>query len=69
MRRSAVRNLDRSGVPSKIATAISGHKTRSVYERYNIVADRDLTDAAQKMDVYLETKREQAEKASSEPIQ
>jgi integrase len=69
MRRSAVRNFDRSGVSSKIATAISGHKTRSVYDRYNIVADRDLSDAAQKMDVYLEAKREQAEKASSEPTQ
>jgi integrase len=69
MRRSAVRNLDRSGVESKIATAISGHKTRSVYDRYNIVADRDLSDAAQKMDVYLQTKREQAEKAPSKPTQ
>ena len=67
LRRSAVRNLDRSGVSAKIATAISGHKTRSVYERYNIVADRDLADAAQKMDRYQERKREQAEKAVSGP--
>ncbi len=65
--RSAVRNLDRSGVPPKIATAITGHKTRSVYERYNIVADRDLSDAAQKMDRYLEQKREQAERTVSGP--
>ncbi len=62
-----MRNLDRSGVSAKIATAISGHKTRSVYERYNIVADRDLAEAAQKMDRYLERKREQAEKAVSGP--
>ena len=62
-------SVDRSGVPSKVATAISGHKSRSVYERYNIVADRDLSDAAEKMDVYLQTKRQQAEKASSEPTQ
>ena len=67
LRRSAVRNLDRSGVSAKIATAITGHKTRSVYDRYNIVADRDLADAAQKMDRYLERKREQADKAVSGP--
>ena len=69
LRRSAVRNLDRSGVSAKIATAITGHKTRSVYDRYNIVADRDLTDAAQKMDRYLERKREQAERVPPEPTQ
>jgi len=66
LRRSAVRNLDRSGVSPKIATAISGHKTRSVYERYNIVADRDLEDAAQKLERYLARKRERARREASE---
>ena len=67
LRRSAVRNLDRSGVSPKIATAISGHKTRSVYERYNIVADRDLEDAAEKLNRYLKQRQEASEGEVSRP--
>jgi len=50
LRRTAVRNLERTGVPRSVAMKLTGHKTESVYGRYAIADDRDLRVAVERLD-------------------
>ena len=50
----------RRGVPERVATRLTGHKTRSIFERYNIVSDGDLRSAADKLSGLTGTKKGQS---------
>jgi integrase len=57
LRRTGVRNLVRAGVSEKIAMSISGHNTRSVFDRYNITSGKDASEAGRKLAAFHESQK------------
>ena len=50
LRRSFVTNARRRGVPESVVMKMSGHRTRAVFDRYNIIEEDDLRDAVQRIE-------------------
>jgi hypothetical protein len=64
-RRTAVRNLERAGVPRSAAMAMVGHKTESIYRRYAITDEAMLKEGAAKLAILHEAQQNAASRVST----
>src|SRR6185312_2863162 len=60
MRRSAVRNMERAGIPRSEARQVSGHKTESIYIRYDIASEKGAIEVGQRMTAFHQSNRAKA---------
>jgi len=63
LRRSAARNLRNSGVPEGVVQKIGGWRTRSMFDRYSIIDQSDISDALAKLERRRETEAEAEKQA------
>ncbi len=66
--RNMVRNMVRSGTSEKVCMAISGHKTRSIFDRYDIVSEKDLMAAAKRLSDHVNGPADVPQESAEKPI-
>jgi integrase len=59
LRRSAVRNMKKAGIQDLEAMRISGHLTRNVFDRYNIIDEEDLVEAGKRLEEYAQKRKQE----------
>jgi integrase len=69
LRRSFVTNARRRGVSERVTMKMSGHRTRSIFDRYNIVEERDIEEAADTIERGAEAELAVAAAKGSEPTE
>ena len=65
-RRTAARNLIRASVPERVAMLLTGHKSRAIFDRYNIINEQELLEAGDQLVAYL-AQQAQAPRGRSHP--